>query len=249
MESTSKMGMNRTGIQMSPIDAKKMAGVSAGAAAQIDSPPHSAIRESYLENPDAFGSVPIPTSLDGMLESAVQTFKGHAPQVLLDKLGERLAFERSGVRLYEALLARCMARLSELPDGMLDTLIRFKNEEAAHFKLVHDALQDRGGDPTAETPCATVAGVAGSGLVKVLTDPRATVAQCLHAILSAELIDNAGWEELSLLARQLGEEELADQFQDALREEEAHLAQIREWVTRATINEALKQRNEVPATH
>ena len=32
-----------------------------------------------------------------------------------------------------------------------------------------------------QTPCALVAGVAGMGLMQVLTDPLTIVAQCLHA--------------------------------------------------------------------
>ena len=58
------------------------------------------------------------------------------------------------------------------------------------------AIQSLGGDPTAQTPAADVTGVEGMGLMQVLTDPKTTVAQALHAILVAEMTDNAAWEEL-----------------------------------------------------
>lgn len=249
METTSKLGMNRTGIQMSPFDVKKMQSAAEASGGAIESPPRSQIRESYMSESDLIGSVPIPASVSGMLETAKEAMTGHRPQVLMDKLGERLAFERSGVRLYEALLSKCIARLDEIPEDMLDTLVRFKDEELQHFKLVHDALLQLGGDPTAETPCATIAGVESMGLVKVLTDPRTTIPQCLHAILSAELIDNTGWEGLVELTRQLGQDALAEQFEEALLDENTHLDQVKEWVLRATVNEALQQSEDTRVTH
>ena len=38
--------------------------------------------------------------------AALQALKGGPPTQFLDKLGERLAFERTGVRLYEALISK-----------------------------------------------------------------------------------------------------------------------------------------------
>ena len=40
------------------------------------------------------------------LKTALNKLTGVSPEMLIDKLGERLAFERTGVRLYEALLAK-----------------------------------------------------------------------------------------------------------------------------------------------
>jgi hypothetical protein len=61
-----------------------------------------------------------------------------------------------------------------------------------HFELVRCTIEMMGCDPTAQTPCADLVGVETLGLVQVLTDPRTTVAQCMNAILTAELADNAG---------------------------------------------------------
>jgi hypothetical protein len=40
------------------------------------------------------------------VRAAAKAMKGEKPTLLLDKLGERLAFERSGTRLYEALVSK-----------------------------------------------------------------------------------------------------------------------------------------------
>jgi bacterioferritin (cytochrome b1) len=150
--------------------------------------------------------------------------------VLLDKLGERLAFERTGVRLYEAVLAKMpAARLSE---GTLtvEEVRRFRDAELAHAHLVKDAIEELGGDPTAVTPCADLAGVQGQGLLQAVTDPRTTLTQCLDALLIAELADNDGWKMLIALAEAAGLQELAQRFTEALAEEDRHLTSMRAWI-------------------
>lgn len=249
MRTSTSTGRNRTGAQMSPLDAKKMRDVADATGGALLSPPPSAIREHYLMDADRIGSVPPPGTIDGVVESIKEIVSGHRPQVLIDKLGERLAFERSGVRLYEALIARCFLISDDLPPDMLETLQDFKEEELQHFKLVHDAMMSMGADPTAETPSADVAGVEGSGLVKVITDPRTTLPQALHAILAAELIDNAGWESLIELVSGLQQDDLVEQFQQALDSEELHEEQVKRWLNDLTVAEALRENRDAATTH
>jgi hypothetical protein len=97
--------------------------------------------------------------------------------------------------------------------------------------LLGECMLKMGGDPTAMTPCADVQATASMGLVQVLTDPRTTLAQCLGAILTAELTDNAAWELLIQLAEEAGETELAGRFLGALAEEQEHLAIVKGWLT------------------
>jgi hypothetical protein len=94
-----------------------------------------------------------------------------------------------------------------------------------------------GGDPTAMTPCADVTAVASSGLMQVLNDPRTTLAQCLNAILTAELTDNAGWELLSSLADTGGETDLAGRFLGALAQEQQHLLVIKNWLAAIVVDD------------
>jgi hypothetical protein len=92
-------------------------------------------------------------------------------------------------------------------------------------------MERLGADPTAVTPAADVAGVASSGLLGVAADPRTTVHQSLEAVLIAELADNEGWEMLIKLSRDMGQDDMATEFQTALQEEERHLALVRGWVS------------------
>ena len=64
-----------------------------------------------------------------------------------------------------------------------------------------------------QTPCADVTGAESIGLLQVVSDPKTTVDQSLHAILVAELADNAGWEELIALAREMGQDDMTRQLE------------------------------------
>jgi len=107
-----------------------------------------------------------------------------------------------------------------------------------HFKLAHQCIDTLGGDPTVQTPCADIAGVESVGLVQVLTDPKTTLSQSLHAILVAELTDNAAWDELVVLAREMGDEDMATQFEQAREAEREHLQTVKGWHQELTLAEA-----------
>ena len=95
--------------------------------------------------------------------------------------------------------------LDEIEISMtIEDLEDIRADEARHFLLVSDAIDSLGGDPTSQTPSADLCGVESSGLVQVLNDPRTTIAQSLHAIVTAELSDKAGWETLIALADEHG---------------------------------------------
>jgi rubrerythrin len=74
--------------------------------------------------------------------------------------------------------------------------------------------------------------------MQVMTDPRTSVAQSLHAIHIAELADHDGWELLIKLVEELGQDDMASKFKGALVEEEQHLATIRELIEKACLSEA-----------
>lgn len=240
MDQNTSFGMNRTGVQMSPIDIEKMLAATRHTVPSSDGDESTLaeLRSSYIVESDEIGSVPVPGTVKGMLSSGMQMLSGHSPQVLMDKLGERLAFERSGTRLYDALITKCEAQRDELSLVSIAVLQQFREEEAHHFHVVMQAIQQLGGDPTAQTPSADVNGVESMGLMQVLTDPRTSVSHCLHAVLTAELVDNAGWSLLIELASELGQDELLNQFRPALEEENRHLAQIRSWYEQMTLEQA-----------
>jgi ferritin-like protein len=244
MENEIVAGMNRTGMDMAPSREADMAGYAqaeAGRAPDSDGA-FEAVHMAYIEETERVGSVPLAAPAKG--KAAKGASKGAAkmpagePAVLIDKLGERLAFERAGTRLYEAMLLKCGAVESGKNPIDVAALAHIRDEEERHFHLVHKAIEQLGADPTAMTPCADVSGVQGMGLMQVISDPRTTIAQALGALLTAELSDNAGWELLAELAHQTGHADAAQEFMSALESEREHLDMVKSWLREAVLQEA-----------
>jgi rubrerythrin len=219
MKQETTLGRNRTGVQMSPADASQMQQAAEALPADTESAEYglASLRRPYIEESEGLGSVPLAGTMKGAAKSTLQALKGDKAHVLIDKLGERLAFERSGVRLYESLLGKCEAEPAALPEG---------------------ALREIGADPTAQTPCADLVGVEGMGLMQAMGDPRTSLLQSLHVVLDAEVLDHAGWELLIQLARAMGQEAMAERFQHALAQEDEHLQEVRRWVEELTLRDA-----------
>ena len=225
------LGKNRTGIKASPLDAAELR-EHEGRASSLGRAPVTAqqLRMDYLQESEAVGSVPPPTSVRGMVGATAQALAGHRMHILLDKLAERLAFERSGVRLYDAMLLKAAAA-PQLPGDMsIEALQGIRDDEAAHFALLAQSIERLGGDSTSQTPCADITGVQGMGLLQAINDPRATLAQALQTVLAAELIDNASWELLIELAQGFGQDELVNEFSNALANEQRHEVRVRAWL-------------------
>ena len=150
--------------------------------------------------------------------------------LLLDKLGERIAFERTGARLYEALLSKHDAYGSFEGGPSRDDITLILSQELQHFSMLVELVKTLGGDPTELTPSANVQLTASHGVGQVLVDPRTNLLQSLEAILMAELTDNECWETLMDLARLAGQEEMAEQCEVALFTEQEHLEKVRGWL-------------------
>ena len=212
--------INRTGIAAAPDRAERMA-----EATQEFSPssPGSALD---------LAAVRVEYARDAMSPS-----EGAAPppaaSLLMDKLGERLAFERAGTRLYEALLSKHDVDGSYEGGPSREDVVELLREELAHFQLLSEAIEALGGDPTELTPSANIQLVASHGIGQVLTDPTTSLAQCLEALAMAELADNECWETLAGLAQLAGNEGLATQCEQALATEAEHLEKVRTWIAAA----------------
>lgn len=242
MKQQPSMGMNRTGVQMSPVESSDMiSGMppSMTPATPGDDSALADVRSNYIADADPIGSVPIPGTVKGAITTGASMLTGDQPQLLLDKLGERLAFERTGTRLYDALITKFDTLQDNTTSMTMADLQKIRQDEARHFAIIADAIETLGGDPTSQTPCADLAGVESMGLMQAVTDPRTTMAQCLHAILVAEMTDNAGWEMLIALAEDQKQHSLITDFSVALDEERAHLMQVRSWFEEATLGRAI----------
>jgi hypothetical protein len=240
MDKPVDLGTNRTGIQTSPFDSapQVVAAEEVRSNGRPDGKAIEAERVMWSRSAPRVGSVPPPVSIRGVVRTVLEATKGHEPSVFVDKLGERLAFERSGTRLYEALIAKLEAATVDAGGPTRLELERIHSDEHRHFLLVCDAMKQLGADPTAITPSADLIGVASSGWGQVLTDPRTTLTQCLDILLIAELADVEGWSLLIVLADGLGFEHLAGRFRNALIEEQDHMLRVRRWLTAALLGQA-----------
>ena len=235
------MGRNRTGLKASPTEADEMLEIpELQTVVPAADPDADALRRQYRAEAGPTGSVPPPASISGVFGAVIKALSGQRMPVLLDKLGERAAFERSGTRLYDALLVRMAGTTTGLPPGMdLESVQQIRNEEAQHFALVVEAIEQLGGDPTTQTPCADLAGVQGMGLWQAMSDPRTSMAGALQTLLTAELTDNASWELLIELCEGFGLDELQQRFGQALANEERHLELVRGWLSATVREEAM----------
>lgn len=153
------------------------------------------------------------------------------PTNLLDKIGERIAYEKIVIHLYDRLLEK--HRLTHQPDLPPYELIKqFHREEIEHHRILSDVMESLGGDPRKLTPSGKLENVAENGWIKVLDDSSSTFEQCLHIIHLAELGDNDSWELLVELAELNQLTEIAEQFRNCLAQEEGHILNVRNW-TRA----------------
>ncbi|MCA1577976.1 MAG: ferritin-like domain-containing protein [Acidobacteria bacterium] len=236
MSTAAKMTGNRTGMQTSPELAEELieGATNATPSSQGDAQDIADYRGEYIAEGFPIGSLPtVPVSEEG---EADEDELGMA--VFLDKLSERLAYERTGTRLYEALLNKCETLGETTPGPTLEEIEHIGREEMEHFLLLNETIAELGGDPTLQSPSADVAGVTSLGIMQVLTDPRSSMAHCLQAMLTAELTDNDGWQLLIKLAENLGYNELTTQFETALEHEEEHLQNVRTWLSECVLDSA-----------
>jgi hypothetical protein len=231
-EVAATMGPNRTGTMLAPERAEEMLSGTEEfyPSSEGDGSGIMEVRALYAKEGEPVGSVPAPATLKGAAKTGVKALKGEQPTLFLDKLGERLAFERTGTRLYEALLGK-FERMGTFDGGPTSQeLAAILKDEYQHFLMLQAAIVKLSGDPTAVTPSADIAAVCTQGVAAVIVDPRTTLLQCLEAISIAELVDNDCWEGLVQLAEIAGEDELVEKFTEALEDERTHLAQVRLWV-------------------
>lgn len=227
---------NRTGIQTAPELAEELID---GASNAIPSSEGGAediaqFRADYIAEGFPIGSLPtVPVSEEEQADE-----DEIAMAVFLDKLSERLAFERTGVRLYEAFYNKVETLGETVPGPTLEQIEQIGREELEHFLMVNRTITELGGDPTVESPSADVGGVASMGIMQVLTDPRTSVAQCLQALLTAELTDNDGWRLLIQLADTFGFDEAKVEFETALANEVVHLENVRNWLSECVMDSA-----------
>ena len=152
---------------------------------------------------------------------------------VLDKLGARLQFERTGTRLYDALISKLDAYGGFDGGPSRSQLVEIRDQEHAHALLAQELIRGLGGDPTMVTPCASLQATASWGIADVLVDPRTSLIDCLETILVAELADQDSWAALARSAEALGDAGMAAKITQAQQTELQHLKKVRGWIEAA----------------
>jgi rubrerythrin len=164
---------------------------------------------------------------------------------VIDVLDERLTFERATVVLYDTILER-MRRSSE-PEiaRMLPTMQAHRDEEKEHEEWLEEQIRAVGGDAHAKTEHGRLVEAESEGLEKVVKND-ADLSHDLHALLTAELVDNAGWEMLIQLADEADDVEAREEFKKRLREEQDHLVFVRRAVAALASRQVLGRQVQLP---
>ncbi len=191
------------------------------------------IAETRIEaakDAEGIGSMPPPASAKQLGKAAMAALVGGSPDRLLDKLSERLAFERNGVRLYTALVSKRRAYGAFAGGPSIEDLEHIGGEELEHMHLLTTCIEKLGADPTVISPSADVVSVTSRGITETVVDARTNLQQSLEAVLVAELADNDGWDALIALAHEAGQKAMVESFENAIADEREHLRRVRAWV-------------------
>lgn len=169
------------------------------------------------------------------------------PARVIDLLNERLAFERSGVKLYDMLLSR----LRDTTDPMLKPLVgqvqEHRDEEKEHEEWLEEQIRALGGDPHTPSEHSILVQAESEGIERVMRrDGR--IPHAFHALLTAELADNAGWDLLVQLADEFGDRRAKKEFKKRLHAEEKHLLFVRETLLRLTAKDVSRKLETLPLT-
>ena len=231
---------NRTGIQASPQDWRDtadsaMAGTPDGV---VDMSELARVRIQASRSVEPLGTMPAPMSIKGVAQTLVRSLQGEHLSVFLDLMGERIAYERLAIRLYDALLCKHAAAELRETEPRVQDLALIRNQELDHLALLVATLERLGGDPTAVTPSADATAVASRGLMQVLSDPRTTFTQAMRAMLQAELADHCGWETLLAVAESMGMDDIVLAFRRAVAQEQEHVLNLKSWLIRTLKGQA-----------
>jgi bacterioferritin (cytochrome b1) len=169
----------------------------------------------------------------------------HDPAKVIDLLNERLAFERAGVKLYDRILQVMRAAMDEDVTRMIPEMQKHRDEEKEHEEWLEARIRDLGGDAHADTDRSRLVTRESKGIEEVVMSDT-QLPHLLHALLAAELVDNAGWDLLAQIADEAGDHGAKREFKKRLHEEEDHLLLVRKAVERLSVADVLGAEPKLP---
>ena len=159
---------------------------------------------------------------------------------LIDVLNERLTFERIGVQLYDRILDVTSRSNLEGIDPMIGELRKFRNEEKEHEEWLEAQIRSIGGTAHEDTERSRLVMEESKGIGDVILRGEESLPHMIHALLAAELVDNAGWDLLVQLADEAGDHGAKREFKHRLHQEEKHLLFLRKLVVKETSHEVFE---------
>ncbi|WP_434048744.1 MULTISPECIES: ferritin-like domain-containing protein [Sorangium] len=157
----------------------------------------------------------------------------------IDLLNERLTYERASVRLYDSMVEKIGRSADPGLMGLLGQLREYRDQEKEHEEWLEARIRELGGDAHGETEMSRLITIESQGIQQVVLDGDQNPAHLFHALLTAELVDNSGWQLLLELADEADDDEARASFRKRLHEEEDHLLLTRQVVERLTRTELL----------
>ncbi len=164
---------------------------------------------------------------------------------VIDVLSERLAFERAGVKLYDRVIEVLKASGRDDVDRILPEMQKHRDEEKEHEEWLEAQIRALGGDAHSETERSKLVTRESKGIEEVVMSD-AELPHLLHALLAAELVDNAGWDLLAQIADEAGDHSAKREFKKRLHEEEDHLLLVRKAVEQLSFEDVLGEDAKLP---
>jgi bacterioferritin (cytochrome b1) len=166
---------------------------------------------------------------------------------VIDLLTERLVFERSAVKLYDSIVEQ-IERSGEIAYApLVDQLREHGAEEKAHEEWLEAQVRALGGDAHGQTEMSRLVQTESLGIEKVVLAADGSIPHLLHALLAAELVDNAGWDMLVELADDAGDRMTKRELKQRLHEEEEHLRFVQRALERMARQEVLGEQVTMPS--
>ena len=156
----------------------------------------------------------------------MQKLARHNRDKLIDILSERLAFERASVKLYDVVLSKMRNLKDPVSIRLYAPLEDFRGHEKEHEEWLESQLRALGATGHERTDRADLVERESIGIERVVRGDD-DVVHLVHALLTAELVDNAGWELLLELADDADDDVARRDFRKRLHEEEEHLSELR----------------------
>ncbi len=164
---------------------------------------------------------------------------------VIDVLSERLAFERAGVKLYDRIIEVMRASADENVNRMLPEMQKHRDQEKEHEEWLEEQIRSIGGDAHTETDKSRLVTRESKGIEEVVMSD-AQLPHLFHALLAAELVDNAGWDLLVQIADEADDSDAKREFKKRLHEEEDHLLLLRKVMEKLSFQEVLGEDVKLP---